>query len=53
MSKAMTKVQAGAAKNKIQFAFNGMITSFNNNFKPSANACNNPQKPTTFGPLRL
>jgi len=27
-----------------------MIVSFNNNFIPSANACNKPKIPTTFGP---
>ncbi len=31
----------------------GIMISFNNNFKPSARGCNNPKKPTIFGPLRL
>ena len=32
--------------------FVGITVSFKSNFKPSANGCNNPKKPTTFGPLR-
>jgi len=30
----------------------GIIVSFAINFKPSANACNNPNGPTTLGPRR-
>jgi len=29
----------------------GNIVSFVNNFTPSANGCNNPHHPTTFGPF--
>lgn len=30
----------------------GITDSFNNNFKPSANGCNKPKKPTELGPYR-
>lgn len=33
-------------------AWYGITTSFTNAFKPSANGCNKPQIPTTFGPRR-
>ena len=42
----------GAKINNIVFAELGKTVSFTNNFKPSASGCNNPKKPTTFGPLR-
>jgi len=46
-------VIVGAAMKVAKLALLGKTTSFNNNFKPSAKGCNNPKKPTTFGPLRL
>ena len=44
---------SGAIKNKKVSALLGIIVSFKNNFKPSANGCNKPKNPTTLGPLRL
>lgn len=32
------------------FELLGKIVSFKNNFNPSLKGCNNPQKPTIFGP---
>ena len=32
-------------------AWDGNIVSLANNFTPSLNGCNNPYKPTTFGPF--
>ena len=32
------------------FELLGKTVSFMSNFNPSANGCNNPKKPTTFGP---
>jgi hypothetical protein len=34
-----------------KFECDGNIVSFVNNFTPSANGCNNPHHPTTFGPF--
>lgn len=34
----------------ILLALLGIIVSLINNFSPSANGCNNPSNPTTFGP---
>jgi hypothetical protein len=48
--KANIKVDIGATTNIKLFALLGIIISFNTNFKPSANACNNPHTPTTLGP---
>lgn len=52
ISKPMSNVILGAAKNNIQLARTGITTSLKINFKPSAIACNVPQKPVTLGPLR-
>ena len=41
----------GARIKIILFALVGIIVSFENNFIPSANGCNNPKKPTTLGPF--
>jgi len=41
----------GAAKNSNQLDLAGIITSLKINFKPSAIACNVPQKPVTLGPF--
>jgi hypothetical protein len=43
----------GESTNKKLLDFMGIISSFMTNFKPSANGCKTPQKPTTFGPFRL
>ena len=41
------------AKTKLNvFALVGITVSFSKSFKPSANGCNRPKKPTTLGPLR-
>lgn len=52
MVKAITKAMHGDKIKIIQLARTGIITSFNNNFNPSAKACRIPQNPTTFGPRR-
>jgi hypothetical protein len=41
----------GPPTNIILFECVGIIVSFTNNFTPSANGCNNPYQPTTFGPF--
>jgi len=50
--KLNVKTNNGATKKKIQFDFSGIILSLINNLKPSANGCNKPNIPTTFGPFR-
>lgn len=52
ISKPISRVMLGAARNKIQFARTGMTTSLKISLRPSAIACNVPQNPVTFGPLR-
>ena len=52
ISNPTIKDKQGAAKNSTQLALVGIIISFNNSFKPSANAWRIPQNPVTFGPLR-
>jgi hypothetical protein len=52
INKPITKLKLGAIINKIQLDLNGIIISLNTNFKPSANAWSDPQKPVTFGPRR-
>ncbi len=44
------KVEIGAIINIILLALLGIIVSFSNNFNPSANGCNKPNIPITFGP---
>ena len=51
-AKPNTNVNIGAPKKIILFALRGTIISFNTAFNPSANGCNKPQIPTTFGPFR-
>jgi hypothetical protein len=46
------KTMRGALKNIIAFARVGINNSLKISFAPSAKGCNNPQKPTTFGPFR-
>lgn len=53
ITSAIARLKQGANKNKTQLDLTGIITSFKSNFKPSANAWSTPQKPVTFGPLRL
>lgn len=52
ISNPISSVMLGAARKSIQFARTGITTSLKINFSPSAIACNVPQKPVTFGPLR-
>jgi len=42
----------GLIKNHKEFALEGVIISFKNNFIPSIRNCNKPHKPITLGPLR-
>ena len=51
-TKLSVNVNTGAKKKRNLLARIGTITSFNDNFKPSAKACKTPQKPTTAGPRR-
>lgn len=51
--KLKIKVNIGAIKNIIILELLGKIVSFTNNFNPSANGCNKPKKPITFGPFLL
>jgi hypothetical protein len=46
------KTIIGAIKKIIAFALVGTNNSLNISLAPSAKGCNNPQKPTTLGPLR-
>lgn len=46
------KVKIGAKMKLNVFEFVGITDSFSSSFKPSANGCNNPKKPTTLGPIR-
>lgn len=48
-NKLNMNVNTGANKNIYMLTELGIIVSFANNFKPSANACNKPYKPTTWG----
>lgn len=50
ITKVKKKVNTGANKKIGRFAFVGRINSLVTSFKPSANGCNNPKKPTVFGP---
>jgi len=43
----------GAIKKITALDLVGIKSSLNISFAPSAKGCNNPQNPTTFGPLRL
>ena len=43
----------GAAVNIVGFALLGDTVSFGSGFGPSAEGCDEPKNPTTFGPLRL
>lgn len=49
--KLKKRVRKGPKINKNLLALVGIIISFKTSFKPSANGCKNPQKPTTFGPF--
>ena len=49
-SKLKKKVKMGAKIKLKVLALVGITDSFINNFKPSANGCNKPKKPTVFGP---
>lgn len=51
--KLRNKVKLEPKINKNLLALLGIIISLIISFKPSANGCRNPQKPTTFGPFRL
>jgi hypothetical protein len=51
--KLKVNVNIGANTNNRTFDFLGIIISFITNFKPSANGCSKPQKPTTLGPFLL
>ena len=51
-TKLIKKVSIGANIKLKVFAFVGITDSFNNSFRPSANGCNKPKKPTEFGPKR-
>ena len=48
-----TNTIIGATKKIIAFARVGINNSLKTNFAPSANGCNKPQNPTTFGPFLL
>jgi hypothetical protein len=50
--KLRKKVKIGAKIKLNVFEFVGITLSLSSNFKPSANGCNKPKKPTTFGPNR-
>lgn len=51
--KLSVKVSIGALINKSVLELLGIIDSFKTSFNPSAKGCNNPKKPTTFGPFLL
>ena len=51
--KLKINVNIGAIKNIIILELLGNIVSFTNSFNPSANGCNKPKKPITFGPFLL
>ena len=51
--KLKIKVNIGATKNMIILELLGKIVSLANNLSPSANGCNKPKKPITFGPFLL
>lgn len=51
IKRPISNVITAEHKNKIQFERAGKIIYFKINFNPSANACKNPQKPITFGPV--
>lgn len=50
-TKAIVSPNIGAIINIIWFEWLGTIVSFVNSFTPSANGCNIPPIPTTFGPF--
>ncbi len=52
LAKAKAKVNTGANIKIRMLELLGSTVSFKNNFKPSANGCNNPKNPTIFGPWR-
>ena len=51
--KLKNKAKIGAKIKIILFALLGIIVSFIRSFKPSANGCKKPKKPTTLGPRLL
>jgi hypothetical protein len=51
ITKPIKRVTLGEARNKIQFARTGIITSLKISLSPSAIACSVPQKPVTLGPF--
>lgn len=51
-TKLKKKVKIGAKIKLKVFAFVGITDSFKSSFRPSANGCNKPKKPTTLGPSR-
>jgi len=52
LSSPNVNITKGASTKIRLFAWLGITISLATSFKPSASGCNNPQKPTTFGPLR-
>jgi len=52
-TKLNTNINNGAKRKMFEFEVLGIKSSLVNNFKPSANGCNNPKIPTIFGPFRL
>ena len=52
LSKLIKNVSMGAKMKLNVFAFVGITASLTKSFKPSAKGCNNPKKPTEFGPKR-
>jgi len=52
-TKLSIKVSIGAIRNRTILELLGKIVSFTKSFNPSANGCNKPIKPITFGPFRL
>lgn len=51
-TKLKKNVKIGAKIKLNVLAFVGITVSLRSNFKPSANGCNKPKNPTTFGPFR-
>ena len=51
-NKLKKNVKIGAKIKLKVFELVGITDSLSNNFKPSANGCNKPKKPTTLGPNR-
>jgi hypothetical protein len=52
LTKLIKNVKIGAKIKLNVFEFVGITASLTNNFRPSANGCNKPKKPTEFGPKR-